>query len=1582
MNLPYLRSNDLTELTPEQESILQLWLQRELAGQPDQDPAAIRRVPREGNTPLSFAQARLWFLEQLEPGKAAYNIPAAVRLSGKLNVAALEQTFRPIVQRHETLRTRLEVVDGEPAQVISEYAGPDVPVIDLTKVSGGVREQLARRLIAEDAGRSFDLAREAPIRVGLLRLNKEEHILLIVMHHILSDAWSMGILVRELAAVYRALNAGRSDELEELIIQYADYAVWQRDKSGEGAFDNQVRYWRSQLDGVEILELPTDRARPRVPTFAGATHSFALPADLSERLKDLADRQHCTMFMLGAAAFNLLLHRYSHNEHIAVGAPIAGRSLQELEPLIGFFVNTLVLYTDHGGAPSFLELLARVRQVTLEAYENQDVPFERLVEELQPDRSSSHNPLFQVAFTSQNATREAIQIRGLNLRFLEQENDLSKFDLTLGLAEIAGGLLATVEYSRELFDASTVDRMMRHFVTLLENIAAEPEQRICSIPMLTSGERQQLLLEWNQTKREFEDTQCVHRLVERYAEIAPDAVAVVSGDLQVTYRELNARANKLAHYLRLVGVELEAKVGVLMDRSAGFVVALLAIIKAGGAYIPLDRECPEARLKEMTEDARMTAVVTDTRTGYRLTGANEADVPELDENDERLGLGRKTILRVVHLDEEEQEIGQQSVENPNIEVDGRNLAYVIYTSGSTGRPKGVEVEHDGLGNLIRWHQGEYGISREDRATLLAAVTFDASVWELWPYLTAGSCICVPDESTRRQPDKLAGWLAENQITISFLPTPLAEAVLEEPSARELQLRYLLTGGDVLHIGPPKNAGFTLVNHYGPTENTVVATAIAVGTGNEPHQVPPIGYPIANTEVYILDEMLEPSGIGISGEIYIAGNGLARGYLKRPDGTAEKFIPNPHGGRRGERLYRTGDLGKYQPNGAIEFVGRIDQQVKVRGCRIELKEIEAVLMRHSSVREAVVVAAEDERGQKQLEAYVAPAKERNVTAAELKRHLKDNLPPYMIPAIIEIKDELPKTAHGKVDRKTISADKRKGTKVRGSYAVARTPIEEIVAGVYAQDLGLQELGMEDNFFELGGHSLLATRIATKLRDAFHLDVPLRLLFEEPTVRGLSIEIEKSLKGGSAVQRQAISATPRENRMAVSLAQQRLWFLEQFEPGKAVYNIPAAVRLTGELNIPALNQTFEQLTARHEVLRTRFEVVEGQPMQVITAALIPDLPLVALSGFDEASREEKARLLVEEEISRGFDLEAGAPWRVRLLKLSDTNHIIVIVMHHIVSDGWSAELLVRELSVLYGGYVRGEETALKPLEIQYADYAAWQRDQMQGRKLDGQLKYWTRQLEGLEALELPTDRVRPPTQTFAGATHTLVVPPELNVSLRELSRRKGVTIFMTLLAGFAVLLHRYSGQDDIVIGTGIANRTRYETEQLLGCFFNLLALRTDLSESPTFSRLLERVRQVTLEAYTHQDVPFESLIEVLQPERTSRRTPLFQVALVFQNLSGRILELPGLKLSLLSLSAPVAKFDLTLLVGAGDESLIAALEYRTDLFEASTIGRMGRHFLTLLSNIADNPDQEITKIEMSAEEEKQQLVSAFDDDLGEF
>ncbi|WP_052519231.1 amino acid adenylation domain-containing protein [Archangium violaceum] len=1530
-------------------------------------------VSREGEPPLSFAQQRLWFIEQLEPGGFTYNVPYAVRLRGRLEVAALERSLGEIIRRHETLRTTFLLVDGRPVQHIA----PELALtLGVEELEGQAAEAVTRR-VEQEARRPFDLGTGPLVRVTLLRLAAEEHVLVLVVHHIACDLWSLNVLSRELETLYAAYCSGTEPTVPALPVQYADYAAWQREWLRSGVLEEQLAWWKQRLAGAPpVLELPADRPRPPVQTFRGAHLTVPLPAGLAGAVKELLSHEEgVTPFMAFLTGFQALLTRYSGQTDLVVGTPISGRHRREVEGLIGFFLNTLALRVDGSGDVSFRELLGRVRESCLGAYAHQDVPFEQLVDALQPARDLSRSPLFQVMFVYQTELT-AMELPGVSVSELAFQPGMAKFDLTLFVRETPEGLVSLWEYNTDLYDETTVARMAAHYTRLLEGAVAEPERKLSALPLMDEAERRRVLVEFNDTRVLYAPANGVHELFEAWADRTPDAVAVSFGEERLTYGELNRKANRLAHHLRSQGVGPDVPVGLCVGRSMDLVVGVLGILKAGGAYVPLDPAYPAERLALMLGASRAPVVLTQRRLADTLP-AHEA--------------------KRLYLDEEEDTWAGCAENNPEKVSGPESLAYVIYTSGSTGVPKGVAMHHRPLLNLIRWQVARS--AEKPRTLQFSALSFDVSFQELFSTWGAGGELVLIPEELRLEARALLEMMDRGGVERLFLPFVALQNLAEEADRGGLApraLKEVITAGEQLRVTPAlrrlmKRLGGVLENQYGPTE-THVATAYRLeGEPEKWPEVPSIGGPIANTSVHLLDEKGAPVPVGVVGELHIGGAAVARGYLHRPELTEERFIPDEYKAKPGARLYRTGDYARYLEDGNLEFLGRRDAQVKVRGFRIELAEVESALSRHPAVKDVVVAAREDGAGARKLVAYVVPTsptsptsplplgegRGEGVTAPELKPEalrtwLKNRLPEYMVPSAYLCLESFPLTPSGKVDRRALPEPEAEGTG-HEAYVAPRTRMEQSVAEIWAPLLGVRRVGAHDNFFELGGHSLLAMRVTSRLREALKVEVPVRVLFEAPTVAELARRLESLSEDHQETQLPPLVPVPREGALPLSFAQRRLWFFDRLHPQSVLYNLAMVLRLDGVLDVTSLERSFQELVHRHESLRTTFQQGEQGVVQVISASAALPLEVVDLRELAEGTREQEARRLATEEVLRPFELGRGPLLRVSLLRTGEAEHVLVLTMHHIVSDGWSMGVLAREVSALYESFREGRAPALEALPIQYADYAAWQQSWLRGEVLESKLAWWCEQLEGAPpALELPTDRPRPAVQSYRGALHYLHLPLALTEALRGLGQKEGVTLFMTLLAGFQALLHRYSGQEDISVGSPIAGRNRAELEGLIGFFINALVMRTKVRGEASFRELLHQVKEVALGAYAHEEVPFEKLVEALNPARDTSRAPLFQVAFALQNAPSPDLKLPGIESRPLELMGQAAKCELTLSLRETGAGLEGVVEYSTDLFEASTMARMFGHLRTLLEGVVADPGRRVGELPLLGEEERRQLL----------
>ncbi|HXB57699.1 MAG TPA: amino acid adenylation domain-containing protein [Vicinamibacteria bacterium] len=1515
-------------------------------------PGSIVPRAREGGLPLSFAQERMWFLQKLDPQSVAYNLQTNIPLRGPLDASALQRAMTEILRRHEVLRTTFVEKEGRPIQLIAVPGPAALPLADLSRLEPAACAEEASRLATEDVRRPFDLERGPVFRPHLLRLGEEDHQLLITQHHIVTDGWSIALLIEEVLALYRAFAAGQASPLPEPRLQYGDFAAWQRDWLRGKVLEGQLAYWRAHLAGpVPVLDLPTDGPRPRVQTVNGAIHAFDLPGALTDRLRALSRAEGATPFMTLLAAFVVLLSRWSGQEDVVVGTASGNRPLLETEGMLGLFVNTLALRTDLSGDPSFREALGGVRTAALGAYAHGDLPFEKLVEELRPVRDLSRSPLAQVLFVMQNTPLEALS-RQASPGAVIGDRATASHDLSLYLTEGNSGLRGELEYNTDLFRAETAQRFARHYRRLLEAIVEDPGQRISRLPVMDEAERQQVVVTWNDTTRAVPRKR-VHELVAEQAARRPDETAVVADEASLTYAELDRRVRRLARRLGEHGVGPGQIVGLCVERSVDMVTALLAVLEAGAAYMPLDPLYPGERLAFMLGQAEPAAILTQTAVAGRLPPSSQP-VLLLDEEGQA--------------ESEEPESGRRAPGNP----EPSELAYVLFTSGSTGRPKGVAVTHAALTNLVAAMRETTGITERDTVLATTTLAFDIAGLELFlPLIVGGRVVLASREAAR---DGLALCQLLVRVRPTFMQaTPATWRMLIESGWQGDPDLTVICGGEALASDLARalrGRCRAVWNGYGPTETTIYSTVHPVGAGEGPI---PIGRPLANTRVHVLDRHQEPLPAGCAGELYIGGIGVARGYLGRPDLTAERFVPDPFAAEPGARLYRTGDLTRFHADGVLEYLGRLDTQIKLRGFRIELGEIEAVLREQPSITDAAVVA-QDHGNDKRLVAYVAFRPGQVPSMADLRRALGCRLPEHMIPSTFVALPALPLSPNGKVDRRGLPASVFERPR-EIAFVPPRSPVEEAVAGIWREVLGIEQVGVHDDFFDLGGHSLTGTQVLARVQDAFGVQLPLRRIFESPSVAGLAGAVEAAGEQRLGPEAAPLVPVARDRDLALSFAQERLWFLHQLEEASAAYHIPGALLLRGCLDVGALDKALAELWRRHESLRTRFESLDGQPVQRIDP---PDGFSPArhdLSALGRAGAEAQARRLTAEEAQRPFDLVRGPLFRVSHLRLAEDEHVLLVTLHHVVADGWSLGVLVRELGVLYEAFRCDRPSPLSALPLQYADFAQWQRARLEAPEVERQIGYWRRQLQRVSALELPTDRPRPPVQTFHGANHHFLIAPEVAEGVRRLARREKATVFMVLLAAFQSLLHRYSGQEDVAVGTPVAGRSRAELEGLVGLFVNTLVLRTDLGGDPRFRDVLARVREVALEAYAHQDTPFERLVEELRPERDLSRSPLFQVMLVLQNAPAAALDLPGLSVQPWGAESGASRFDLTLFVTETSQGFFATAEYNTDLFDADRVAGLGEHFQTLLAGAVSEPDRRLSELPLLEREERRRILGAW-------
>ena len=1904
-------------------------------------------------SPLSFAQERLWFLDQFEHN-ASYNIVQAIKLVGKLDIKVLENTFLEIIRRHEVLRTNFVTINNVPRQLVHEESKFKLKIIDQSHLQQDEADQIIQELIKIESEKPFDLTNDSLIRLVLYKINDEDHMLLLNQHHIIADGWSFFVFFKEISILYKAYSENKPSPLPELEIQYADYAVWQRKHVEGEILQKQSKYWNDKLLNTQILELPLDKPRPKEQTFKGSNLPVHIDKVLTDKLNQFSKENDITLYMTLLSVFKVLLSRYTGQKDICVGSPIANRTKTEIEPLIGFFVNTLALRSNLNGQISFIDLVKQVKQTTLEAYDNQDIPFDKVVDNVQPERNISYSPLVQVMMVLQNNPVSELSLGDLSLKPVPFERAISKFDITLDLTETAEGLVGMIEYNTDLFDRDRIERMIGHFQVLVQFIISNPVASISDIEILTPKEKQQLLVDWNNTDVDYPNEKCIHQLFEEQVEKTPDTIAVVFDGESLTYKQLNEKANKLAHYIQKKGVKAETLVGICVDRSLDMIIGLLGILKAGGGYVPIDPAFPQERISYMLEDANCEIVLCQ----------KHLKLPETDSE-------------MIYLDSDWEKIENESTKNVKSEVKGDNLAYVIYTSGSTGKPKGTLISHYSVYRIAK--SSKYiDISTNDNILQLSNFAFDGSVFDIYTALLNGAKLVLLKKETVLDVEELVDYIISQEISVLFLTTALFNSIVDYNIESLKNIKKILFGGELVsqkHV----NAAYSLLGNkkivhvYGPTESTVFTSFHEVSKTYSTSI--PIGKPLDNTSLYILDENQKLVPLGINGELYISGDGLAREYLNQPELTGEKFIKNPFKDDPNSRLYKTGDLVKYLPDGSIEFIRRIDNQVKVRGFRVELSEIELNLLNHENVEIGIArvlknnstktneIAAyikfntnrvdKDSINEKRVEDWVSLydniyskiedkktnefigwnssftglpigkiemsewlkstidlikqfnpytileigsgtglilfemtkhfnkyygldnskesinylnkiidsekalynnielcrkgadeirdlnvndvdtviinsvaqyfpnlqyleqvlvdsiekienkgsiilgdlrnyqlmedffrstelykieeeqtidilkqrikteiknekelivhpqyfvslqkrfqrishvdirfkqgeyqtemnkyrynvvlhidndsvkeidkkldwntetgiqekiqklLHEENVDVLslenvpnyfleedevlsrlieedeislkeikeqiknepingfksllnicddsyrkelvwnekrylcnilfinnkidgktvvnqseqytnhnvheysndtikrdlviesinEVRKHLEDKLPEFMIPShFVEI-ENVPLTPNGKIDDKLLPDPLTERIQTENIYVAPRNEIEKKLVDIWQDLLGVGKVGMFDNFFELGGHSLIATQLISKIREEFNIELPLKIIFQKPILLDFAKIIGNTKSAGEIAK---IAIASRDTALPLSFAQERLWFIDQYEHN-ASYNMPGAAQLIGKLDIDVLEKTFSEIISRHEVLRTNFVTINNIPNQRIHKESKFELKIIDFNHLSEEEANKKILERIEIESQIPFDLANDSLIGLELYKINDEDHVLFLNKHHIISDGWSISVFYKEISILYKAYSENKSPSLPDLEIQYADYAVWQREHIGGKILNKQSEYWKNRLSGTPILELPTDKPRPTEQTFNGANVHFEIDKTISEKLYAFCKDNDVTMFMTLLSGFKVLLHKYTGQEDICVGSPIANRTRIEIEALIGFFVNTLALRSSLSGDISFVNLVKQLKETTLDAYDNQDIPFEKVVEILQPERNLSHSPLFQVMMALQNNPVNELSFGELSLKPLEFEQIVSRFDLTLELTETTKGLYGRIEYNTDLFDKDRIERMVEHYQVLIESIIYDPTVNVSDLEILTSSEKHQLLVGWND-----
>jgi amino acid adenylation domain-containing protein len=1524
---------------------------------------------------LSPQQARLWRSQLLGGAKSAQCV---ILIEGSLHADVLRDALRLVVQRHEILRTTFQDVPGMkvPVQVVHEQGEPAWREVELGDVDELMQAAAIENICRDEIARAATLPHGAQLRAVLARINSHErqHLLVLSLPALCSDSLSLGNLMTHLARGYAEMqNAGaagveaavvdrESASDQEPPLQYAQFSEWQNELFEDEASAGRA-WWQEQREAARVhdgadamLVLPLDDElagneaaaaaatqrtwRQRVERRLTATSVAAIA-----KLTQAQGKNSATLFL---ACWQVLLARLSERSRFPLRVLCGGRIYQEMQDALGLYAKWPRVQFHVDANSSFAEVLEQTDKMLAHATEWQEYYF---AQDFAPDFTQDNEGVTLSDAAQQDIGFEffewpaAREVGGTRFTLLKQHSVTERLKLKLGCVSAPRFAALQFDYDPSVYTAEETERLADRFLTLLDSLLQDPELAVKDVQLLSEGERRQLLYEWNDTRNAEKTDQCLHELFEAQAARTPDRPAVVCGAATLTYRELDVRANQLAHRLQQAGVGAESLVAILLDRSVELLVAVLGILKAGGAYLPLDLSQPSQRLELILQDAGIAAVLTHERLKERL--------PE-------------TATEIICLDSERETIERQSTQKPATNICYENTVYVIYTSGSTGQPKGVSICHRSAVNLAQaLAQAVYaGTDAPLRVSVNAPLAFDSSVKQLLQLLYGHTLYIVPEE-IRPDGAALLEFIRSNKLDVLDCTPSQLRLLLDAGfgDGNETAPAIALVGGEAID-GPLWNTlcahGQTAYfNVYGPTECTVDATACRVTSALRPR----IGRPVANVQVYVLDQELKPLPVGLMGEIYIGGEGVARGYVNQPELTADRFLPHPFSDIDGARLYRTGDRGRFLPGGELECAGRVDHQVKLRGYRVELGEIEAALAEHEAVRGAVAMVREDRPGDRRLVAYIVLAREGLSQLSEWRDYLRQKLPEYMLPSALIPLKAFPLTRNGKIDRFKLPAPDEVET--GKTFVAPRTPVEEVLAGIWAQLFGLKQVSVEDNFFELGGHSLLATQVISRARKVFQVEIAVRSLFESPTVATLAEQVSLEMQAGREQQFAPIECVSRDAAIPASFAQQRLWFLHELMPGSSAYQLHVSLRIKGPLDVAVLEQTFNEVVRRHEILRTTFATVDGQLVQVIAAAQPFKLRLIdlrdRLPDRSLEEREAEARQLAALEARQPFDLARDPVLRVALWQIAPEDHIVSLTMHHIASDEWSMNVLVRESLQIYEAFSAGRPSPLLPLPVQYADYAVWQRRRLEGERLEAELAYWKQQLgDGPYVLNLPTDHARPVIQTSHGVHQPLTFSKTLVDALKALSRQEEATLFMTLLAACKILLHHYAEQTSIIIGTPIADRDQVETEELIGFFVNMLVMRTDLSGDPSFRELLRRVREVALGAYAHQSLPFDKLVEELKPPRDLSRNPLFQAAFTFDSSPPQDLKLAQLEIQPLEIEGRATRFDLVFALRETGDGLAGAIQYNGDLFNAPRITRMRDHLAMLLEILVVQPETKLSEL----------------------
>ena len=1544
---------------------------------PGKKEEAMPVVPRDGDLALSYAQQRMWFLAQLEPGNAAYHIRTAIELTGSLDIHALQRAIKNLIDRHESLRTTFVETDGVPKQQINDEAPFVLP---LEQLASDQVELYFSKFVAE----AFDLSTGPLFKAKLIQQENDRYVLMIVMHHIISDGWSTAVMVNELSALYASNAMSIPSSLPPVSTQYVDYAYWQKAWLSGDREERQLAYWTQQLIDTPVLMLPADYSRPAVKSTEGSVVSFDIDASSVELVKIMAKQKNASLFMTLLSVFNCLMYRYTGQQDFSVGSPIANRTNAQLEGTVGLFVNTLAMRAQFAGSDTFLDHLGQVQSVSMDGFEHQDIPFERIVDALGVARDMSHTPIFQVMFVLQNTPGNSnVKLPGVEVHELKFVRNTSPMDITMTLVEeLDGSVSGELEYCTDLFSNSTAKQMCTHYVSFLKSVLDNPEQLVAEVDYLTLTDKQCLLTEWGSQKQSYDQSQTLDGWFQSTASQFPNNIAITDGENSLTYAALNAKSNQLARYLLKTGVTKGSLVAISLERSANVPIAILSVLKAGATYVPVDPSNPADRIQFILEDAQVQVVITD-------AGSKEGIPLE----------GRTSIL----IDRTET-WSECSVENlsdePLAAHDSNVVAYVIYTSGTTGKPKGVQVPHGQVERLFHSTQQDFGFDDKDVWTLFHSYAFDFSVWEIWGALLYGGRLVIVPKVVARAPSAFYELLQSEGVTVlNQTPTAFTHLIKEDEalnlessgvgkgerssSNSKLKLRYVVFGGEALDFSALQtwtarygDSSPKLINMYGITETTVHVSYYEVTESDLVGRRSLIGRPLDDLSLYILDSNLSPVPSGVAGEMYVGGAGITKGYLNQPELTDERFIPFPNTLvtaidkietkgvlSNSAKLYKTGDVARYLRDenkaGVIEYLGRSDDQVKIRGFRIELGEIESTLTTGENVNASVATIYKDKMGESHIVAYVDGE---NLNVADLKAHLLSHLPEYMVPTQVMVLEHLPLTANGKVDKKALPDPDFQSAAM--DDLVGPSSDDEIgILSIWTEVLGLDVISVEANFFEIGGHSLLATQVISRIRKFFNIEISLKSVFESPTIRSLSLLVETARQAQSGVEAPpAIVALEESTEKVLSFAQHRLWFVDQLDQKISAYNLPVALRLSGTLAADDLESAFKIILSRHSVLCAQFKENDGEPVLEYKDPTSWCLERGEIAG--PALTE-----FIENHAETLFDLANDWLFIAKLIACGEDRHVLLINMHHVVSDGWSMGVMINELKVLLEQTDTQKTIAqraelLPALEIQYDDYAHWQRAWLQGDNLENLKQYWIEALDGAPSvLRVPTDFPRPEKPTFTGAHFPVDLGEETTKAVYAYCEANAVTPFMLLMSAYQVLLARYTLQDDICVGIPIANRNRYEIEGLIGFFVNGMIIRGQQKGNPSRRAFVDSIKDVALGAFAHQDMPMDLLVDALKMNGGGGHAPGAQVAFALQNMPDlEVLSMPGLDVEILEREHKTAKYELTLILEERDSRISGVMEFNTDLFRTETVALMASHFTVILEQMLMSPDKTISSIEL--------------------